>query len=213
MARMIGPVCRLCRREGAKLYLKGDRCYASEKCAFDRRPYPPGQHGKGRVKVSEYAKRLREKQKLRRVYGILEAQFRRYFAQASAKKGITGETLLQLLESRLDNVIYRMGLAVTRADARQLVRHNHVRVNGRRVNIPSYSVRPGSTVALTAKSVEIQRVQQAMEAAKSRDRAPWIELAPDGRSGVYKAAPARSELEAIQPVEIDEQLVVEFYSR
>lgn len=213
MARMSGPVCRLCRREGAKLYLKGDRCYASEKCAFDRRPYPPGQHGKGRMKVSEYGKRLREKQRVRKIYGILEAQFRRYFKQAAGRKGVTGENLLKLLESRLDNVVYRMGLAVTRADARQLVRHNHVCVNGRRVNIPSYNVRPGSTVALVPRSVEKMRVQQAMEAAKSRDRAPWIEMAPDGCSGVYKAAPTRSELEAIQPVEIDDQLIVEFYSR
>jgi small subunit ribosomal protein S4 len=213
MARMIGPSCRLCRREGAKLYLKGDRCYASEKCAFDRRPYPPGQHGKGRVKVSEYGKRLREKQKVRRVYGVLERQFRRIFAKASAMKGVTGESLLQLLESRLDNVCFRMGLAVTRADARQLVRHNHVRVNGRRVNIPSYIVRPGSTVSLVPKDAEMVRVKQAMETAKSRDRAPWIELAPDGLSGLFKAPPARTELEAIQPVEIDEHLIVEFYSR
>jgi small subunit ribosomal protein S4 len=213
MARMIGPVCRLCRREGAKLYLKGDRCFASEKCAFDRRPYPPGQHGKGRVKVSEYGKRLREKQKVRRVYGILERQFRRYFARASRSRGVTGEVLLQLLESRADNVIFRMGLAITRADARQLVRHNHITINGRRVNIPSYIVRPGSTVKLAPKALELERVKKALEAAKSRDRAPWIELAPDGASGVFKAPPARAELEAVQPVEIDEQLIVEFYSR
>lgn len=213
MGRMLGPVCRLCRREVAKLYLKGERCYASEKCAFDRRPYPPGQHGKGRGKVSEYGKRLREKQKLRRVYGVLEAQFRRYFREAARRKGVTGENLLQILESRLDNVVYRMGLATTRADARQLVRHNHVLVNGRRVNIPSFQVRPGSTVALRAKSADMARVQKALEVAKSRDRAPWIELAPDGRSGVFKAPPTRAELEAIQPIEIDHQLVVEFYSR
>jgi small subunit ribosomal protein S4 len=213
MARYNGPACRLCRREGAKLYLKGNRCYASEKCAFDRRPYPPGQHGKGRIKVSEYGKRLREKQKLRRVYGILERQFRRYFATAARRKGVTGENLLQLLESRIDNVIFRMGLAVTRADARPLVRPNHVRVNGRRVNIPSRLLRPGDSVTLERRSGELERVKQALDAAKSRDKAPWIDLAPDGLSGVFKAPPARSELEAVQPVEIDEHLVVEFYSR
>lgn len=213
MARYIGPVCRLCRREGAKLYLKGERCYASEKCAFDRRPYPPGQHGKGRVKVSEYGKRLREKQKMRRIYGLLEKQFSRTFVAASRQKGVTGENLLQRLESRLDNVCFRMGFGATRADARQLVRHNHVTVNGQRVNIPSFHVRPGSTVGLRPRSREKVRVQFASQLARSRDRAPWIELGDDGLSGVFKAPPSRAELEAIQPVEIDEQLVVEFYSR
>jgi small subunit ribosomal protein S4 len=212
MARMIGPVCRLCRREGAKLNLKGERCY-TERCSFDRRPYPPGQHGKGRIKVSEYAKRLREKQKVRRVYGVLERQFRRTFGTAAAAKGVTGERLLQLLESRLDSVVFRMGLAVTRADARQLVRHGHLRVNGRRVDIPSFIVRPGSTVAAVPAAAEMDRVKKAIEVARSRDRAPWIELAPNGLAGVFKAAPARRELEAVQPIEIDEQLIVEFYSR
>ncbi|MBI5499702.1 MAG: 30S ribosomal protein S4 [Deltaproteobacteria bacterium] len=212
MARMIGPVCKLCRREGAKLYLKGERCY-TERCSFDRRPYPPGQHGKGRVKVSEYGKRLREKQKVRRIYGVLEAQFRRTFDHAAAAKGVTGERLLQLLESRLDSVVFRMGLAVTRADARQLARHGHVRVNGRRVNIPSFIVKPGSTISLVPGDAEKERVKKAIEVARSRDRAPWIELAADGTSAVFKAPPDRRDLEAIQPIEIDEHLIVEFYSR
>lgn len=212
MARMIGPVCKLCRREGAKLYLKGERCY-TERCSFDRRPYPPGQHGKGRVKVSEYGKRLREKQKVRRIYGILERQFRRTFGTAAAAKGVTGERLLQLLESRLDSVVFRMGLAVTRADARQLVRHDHLRVNGRRVNISSFIVKPGSTVSLVPGEAEMERVKKAIEVARSRDRAPWIEVAADGTSAVFKTPPDRRDLEAIQPIEIDEHLIVEFYSR
>ena len=212
MARMIGPVCKLCRREGAKLYLKGERCY-TERCSFDRRPYPPGQHGKGRIKVSEYGKRLREKQKVRRIYCVLEAQFRRTFDTAAAAKGVTGERLLQLLESRMDSVVFRMGLAVTRADARQLVRHGHVRVNGRRVDIPSFIVKPGSTVSLAPKDAEKERVKKAIEVARSRDRAPWLELAADGTSAVFKAPPDRRDLEAIQPIEIDEHLIVEFYSR
>ncbi|MBI5487995.1 MAG: 30S ribosomal protein S4 [Deltaproteobacteria bacterium] len=212
MARMIGPVCKLCRREGAKLYLKGERCY-TERCSFDRRPYPPGQHGKGRIKVSEYGKRLREKQKVRRIYGVLERQFRRTFDTAAAAKGVTGERLLQLLESRMDSVVFRMGLAVTRADARQLVRHGHVRVNGRRVDIPSFIVKPGSTVSLVPGDAEKERVKKAIEVARSRDRAPWLELAADGTSAVFKAPPDRRDLEAIQPIEIDEHLIVEFYSR
>ena len=212
MARMIGPVCKLCRREGAKLYLKGERCY-TERCSFDRRPYPPGQHGKGRVKVSEYGKRLREKQKVRRIYGILERQFRRTFGTAAAAKGVTGERLLQLLESRLDSVVFRMGLAVTRADARQLVRHDHLRVNGRRVNISSFIVKPGSTVSLVPGEAEMERVKKAIEVARSRDRAPWIEVAADGTSAVFKTPPDRRDLEAIHPIEIDEHLIVEFYSR
>lgn len=213
MARYIGPVCRLCRREGAKLYLKGERCYASEKCAFDRRPYPPGQHGKGRIKVSEYGKRLREKQKVRRIYGLMEKQFARTMVAASHQKGVTGEILLQRLESRLDNVVFRMGFGATRADARQFVRHNHVTVNGHRVNIPSFHVRPGSAVAVRPRSRDKVRVQHALTLARSRDRAPWIEMSDDGLSGVFKAPPSRTELEVLQPVEIDEQLVVEFYSR
>src|SRR5215831_17748772 len=145
MARYIGPVCKLCRREGMKLYLKGERCY-SEKCAYTRRPYPPGQHGQGRIKLSEYAVRLREKQKVRRIYGVLERQFSLYFHQATRSKGRTGEEMLSLLERRLDNVVHRMGFAASRAEARQLVRHGHVHINGRRLDIPSYVTRVGDKV-------------------------------------------------------------------
>ena len=213
MARYLGPVCKLCRREGVKLFLKGERCYSSEKCAFDRRPYPPGQHGKGRTKVSEYGKRLREKQKVRRVYGILERQFRTYFAAAARRKGVTGENLLKMLESRIDNVAFRLGFGATRSDARQLVRHNHVLVNGRRVDIPSFGVKAGDVISLSEKARKFERVQKSLELSKSRERIPWIEAGPDGASGTFKAAPSRIELEAAQPVEIEEQLVVEFYSR
>lgn len=212
MARYLGSVCRICRREGAKLFLKGERCF-TEKCAFDRRPYPPGQHGKGRTKVSEYRKRLREKQKVRRAYGLLERQFMAYFHAAARRKGVTGENLLGALESRVDNVVFRMGFAANRADARQLVLHNHVRINGRRVNIPSYALRQGDTVALSEKAAKFDRVQRAQALAKARERPPWLEMAPDGASGVFKAPPARTELEAAQPIEIEEHLVVEFYSR
>ncbi len=213
MARHTGPVCKLCRREGAKLFLKGERCYAAEKCSFERRPYPPGQHGKGRIKVSEYGKRLREKQKVRRVYGVMERQFLKCFKAAARRKGVTGENLLKMLESRLDSVVFRMGLGATRADARQLVRHNHVLVNGRRAIIPSRSIKPGDIVSLAPNSRKLDRVQRAAELTGSRDRAPWIEMAADGLSGTFRAAPSRGELEAVQPVEINEQLVVEFYSR
>src|SRR5262245_48650632 len=147
MARYVGPVCKLCRRENLKLFLKGDRCY-SDKCSFDRRPYPPGQHGQGRIKLSEFAIRLREKQKVRRLYGVLERQFRRYFHVANKGKGVTGERLLEILERRLDNVCYRMGFASTRSEARQLVRHNHVLLNGKRASIPSIQVRPGDVVSI-----------------------------------------------------------------
>ena len=175
MARYIGPVCKLCRREGMKLYLKGDRCY-SEKCAFTRRPYPPGQHGQGRIKLSEYAIRLREKQKVRRVYGVLEKQFRGYYRTASQRKGRTGEEMLSRLECRLDNLVYRMGFAGSRSDARQLLRHGHVRVNGKRIDIPSYIAKAGDKLELTEKARKFKRVEEALAGAEKRPVLSWIEI-------------------------------------
>jgi small subunit ribosomal protein S4 len=209
MARYIGPVCRLCRREGMKLYLKGERCY-SEKCSVTRRAYPPGQHGQGRIKLSEYAVRLREKQKVRRIYGVLERQFRRYYFDATHMKGRTGEEMLGLLESRLDNVVHRLGFAVTRAEARQLVKHNHVLINGKRVNIPSYLLRPGDKVEIRESSRKIGGVNAALAQVEKRPILSWLELDKAHFSGVFKGAPVREELN--EPV-IREQYVVEYYSR
>jgi small subunit ribosomal protein S4 len=209
MARYIGPVCRLCRREGMKLYLKGERCY-SEKCAVTRRAYPPGQHGQGRIKLSEYAVRLREKQKVRRIYGVLERQFRRYYFDATHMKGRTGEEMLGLLESRLDNVVHRLGFAVTRAEARQLVKHNHVLINGKRVNIPSYLLRPGDKVEIRESSRKINGVNAALAQVEKRPVLSWLELDKAHFAGVFKGAPVREELN--EPV-IREQYVVEYYSR
>ena len=174
MARYIGPVCKLCRREGMKLYLKGDRCY-SEKCSFTRRPYPPGQHGQGRIKMSEYGLRLREKQKVRRIYGVLERQFRRYFGEANRRKGRTGEEMISLLERRLDSIVHRMGFAVTRAAARQLIKHNHVHINGKRLNIPSYIVKNGDKVEIREESRKIADVLSAIASADKRPIVTWIE--------------------------------------
>src|SRR5215204_5957510 len=193
MARYIGAVCKLCRREGGKLYLKGERCY-TEKCSVSRRPYPPGQHGQARIKLSEYGLRLREKQKMRRIYGLLEAQFRGYYAQASGMRGRTGEEMLGLIERRLDNVVLRMGFAMSRAQSRQLVRHNHVLVNGKRVNIPSYRVNPNDKIEIREKSRKIKFVAAALEAAEKRQRSSCIEVDKDKFSGVFKAFPVRDEL-------------------
>jgi small subunit ribosomal protein S4 len=209
MARYIGAVCKLCRREGMKLYLKGDRCF-SEKCSVTRRPYPPGQHGQGRIKLSEYALRLREKQKTRRIYGLLEKQFAGYYVQASRMKGRTGEEMLGVLERRLDNVVHRIGFAVTRAQGRQLVRHNHVLVNGKRVNIPSYRVNPGDKIEIREKSRKIAYVAAALETAESRPRPSWIEVDKENFAGVFKSMPVRDELN--EPM-VREQLIVEYYSR
>ena len=208
MARYIGPVCSQCRRENIKLFLKGERCY-TDKCSFDRRPYPPGVHGQRRSKFTEYGVRLREKQKVRRVYGILERQFRRYFTMADRAKGVTGENLLSLLERRLDSVVFRMGLAATRADARQLVRHKHVSVNGRKVNIPSFLVKPGDKVAVIEKSKGKQRIQDALATAGRRETPEWVEFDAESLTGTIKNMPVR---EAIT-LPIQEQLIVEFYSR
>lgn len=208
MARYIGSKCRLCRREGEKLFLKGEKCYTS-KCAIENRPFPPGQHGQRRTRLSDYARQLREKQKLRRIYGVLENQFRLYYKEADRLKGSTGENLLQLLESRLDNVVYRMGFGVSRTEARQLVRHNGITVNGKKVNIPSYTVKPGDVIAVAEKSKEQLRVKSSVELAQQRGVAEWIDVDAKKLEGVFKAMPERSEL----PAEIQEQLVVELYSK
>ncbi|GGJ00872.1 30S ribosomal protein S4 [Alicyclobacillus cellulosilyticus] len=208
MARYTGPVCRLCRREGIKLYLKGERCF-SDKCAIDRRPYPPGQHGQGRRRTTEYGLQLREKQKARRYYGVMEKQFRSYYEEAARRQGVTGENLLQLLECRLDNVVYRLGFASSRAEARQLVRHGHFNVNGRRVDIPSYQVKPGDVVSIREKSQQNARFKELLEAAQSRTIPAWLELDLDARSGKVLRLPARDEIDA----PVAEQLIVEHYSR
>jgi small subunit ribosomal protein S4 len=209
MARYIGAVCKLCRREGHKLYLKGERCF-SEKCAVSRRPYPPGQHGQARIKLSEYGLRLREKQKMRRIYGLLERQFAGYYVQATHLRGRTGEEMLGLIERRLDNVVHRMGLASSRAQGRQLVRHKHVKVNGEFVNIPSYRVKPNDNIEIAEASKKIPFIAAAMAAADSRQRPSWLEVNKETLSGTFKGMPVRDELN--EPA-VREQYVVEYYSR
>jgi len=208
LARYRDSVCRLCRREGTKLFLKGERCF-TDKCAFERRQYPPGQHGQGRHKATEYGLQLREKQKVRRVYGVLEKQFRLYFEKADRQRGETGKNLLTLLERRLDNVVYRLGFACTRAEARQLVRHGHFQVNGRKVNIPSFLVKPGDVIELREKSRKIQRVLDSLEAVSRRPMPTWLNLEKDAFKGSMTGLPVREEL----PAEFNEQLIVELYSR
>ncbi len=209
MGKYRGPVCRLCRREGIKLYLKGERCYGP-KCALERRPYPPGQHGQKRARrPSDYAVRLREKQRLRRIYGLNEKQFRNLFEEAARKKGVTGTVFLHLLESRLDNVVYRLGIAASRRQARQLVRHGHITVNGRRVDIPSYRVKPGDVVAVHEKSKNLGVIQANVELAKGRKGVPWLEFDAEKLSGKFLRYPDREDL----ALPVNEQLVIEFYSR
>jgi len=208
VARYTGAVCRLCRREGLKLFLKGERCY-TDKCAIERRNYPPGEHGQARPKFSEYSIQLREKQKLRRMYGILEGQFRRYFEMADRAKGVTGETLLQLLERRLDNIVYRVGFATSRSEARQLVRHGHFEVNARKVDIPSYLVRAGDVVAVREGSRKVARIQESIELAQRRGVPDWLEVVPETFTGKVKTLPQRSDL----TMPINEKLVVELYSK
>jgi len=209
MARYVGPVCKLCRREGMKLYLKGERCY-SEKCAYTRRPYPPGQHGQGRIKLSEYAVRLREKQKVRRVYGVLERQFQGYYQVATRRKGRTGEEMLALLERRLDNVVHRMGLAGSRAQARQLVLHGHIRVKGQKVNIPSYLVQVGDEVALRDKMHQNAMILEARNLAQSQGVAPWLDIDRENFKARVVALPRRED---VQTPPMNEQLIVELYSK
>jgi len=208
MARYIGPKCRQCRREGAKLFLKGEKCFTA-RCAFENRAFPPGQHGQRRGRMSDYALQMREKQKVRRIYGILEKQFRLYYQDADRRKGATGENLLQALESRLDNVVFRMGFASSRSEARQLVRHNAIYVNGKRVNIPSYQVKPADEISVNEKAKTQLRVQGALEMASQRGFVDWVEVDAKKMSGVFKAFPERSEL----PSDINEQLIVELYSK
>jgi len=209
MARYIGPVCRLCRREGMKLFLKGERCY-TDKCAIEKRNVPPGQHGRGRrQKIVGYGVQLREKQKVKRTYGVLENQFRRYFEAADRQKGITGELLLQALERRLDNVIYRLGFATSRAQARQLVRHGHFTVNGRKVDIPSYPVRAGETVAVRTTSGQNPTILHAMEEVKGRGIPEWLLLDADKKAGTVSSLPTREQIN----LPVQEQLIVELYSK
>lgn len=209
MARNLDPKCRQCRREGEKLFLKGEKCF-TDKCAIERRSYAPGQHGqKSGSRLSDYGKQLREKQKMRRIYGVLERQFRKIYHEADRRKGVAGENLLQILESRLDTVAYRMGFGASRTEARQIVRHNGVLVNGKRVNIPSFLVRAGDTVAVADKTKQQLRVKGAVEAAESRGFPEWLEVDVKGMIGKFKALPARSDL----PSNINERLVIELYSK
>ena len=206
MARYTGPSCKLCRREGMKLFLKGERCL-TEKCAIERRSYPPGEHGRGRIKQSQYLLQLREKQKARRYYGLLEKQFRSYYEKAARGSGVSGENLLRLLETRLDNVIYRLGFAASRSQARQLVRHGHFQVNGRRVNIPSYQVKPNDIVMLKTGSPAEQVVRDATDLTASV--APWLQADHDGLTGKILKLPDREDIDT--PVQ--ESLIVELYSK
>jgi small subunit ribosomal protein S4 len=209
LSRYRGSVCRLCRRENLKLYLKGDRCY-SDKCAFDRRGYPPGQHGQRRGgKISDYGRQLREKQKVKRSYCLSEKQFKLTFGRADSKKGITGTNLLVLLEQRLDNVVYRLGFANSRPQARQLVRHGHFLVNGKKVNIPSYQIKVGDVVEVREKSRNIQMITDAMEAVVRRSMPQWLELEKENLKGMLRAVPVREDI----TMPIQENQIVELYSR
>lgn len=208
MARNIDPKCRQCRREGEKLFLKGEKCF-TEKCAIERRNHAPGQHGAKSLRVSDYGKQLREKQKIRRIYGVLERQFRLVYKEADRRRGVTGENLLQILESRLDNVAYRMGFGASRTEARQVVRHNGILVNGKRVNIPSYQVQPGDVVEVAQSAKGQLRIKGAVEAAEGRGFPDWVEVDTKGLKGTYKARPQRAEL----PPTINESMVIELYSK
>jgi small subunit ribosomal protein S4 len=208
VARNLDAKCRQCRREGEKLFLKGEKCF-TDKCAIERRSYAPGQHGQKNTRLSDYGKQLREKQKVRRIYGLLERQFRNTYKESDRRKGVTGENLLQMLESRLDTVAYRMGFGASRTEARQVVRHNGILVNGRRVNIPSYQVRAGDVIEVAEKAKGHLRVKGAAEAAESRGFPEWIEVDIKALKGTFKAAPQRSDL----PSNINESLVVELYSK
>jgi small subunit ribosomal protein S4 len=208
MARNLEPKCRQCRREGEKLFLKGEKCF-TDKCAIERRNYAPGQHGQKSGRLSDYGVQLRQKQKVRRIYGVLERPFRREYKEAERLKGVTGENLLQLLESRLDNTVYRMGFGSSRTEARQIVRHNGIMVNGRRVNIPSYHLKVGDVVEVAERAKAQLRIKGAAEAAESRGFPEWVEVDAKALKGTYKAKPQRSEL----PSTINESLIVELYSK
>ena len=208
MSKYLGPVCKLCRREGMKLFLKGQRCF-TDKCAFERRPYPPGEHGRRSSKLSPYGIQLREKQKVKRLYGVLERQFKKYFRMAEKQRGITGENLLRILESRLDNVVYRMGFASSRREARQLVHHGHFTVNGRRVDIPSYLVKAGDVIEVAPKSKQVERILNAIDMAQQRGVPEWIDVDYDQMKGTIRALPTRDQISE----DIQEQLIVELYSK
>jgi small subunit ribosomal protein S4 len=209
MARYTGPVCRLCRREDVQLYLKGDRCF-SQKCAYERRPYPPGQHGQGRKRrPSDYGQQLREKQKVKRMYGLVEKQFRGYYYKASRMRGVTGENLLSLLERRLDNVALRLGFGASHAECRQLARHGHYKVNGRKVNIPSYLVKQGDVIEVRDKSRKVQKIVESLAKVDRTPRPAWLELDKDNYKGTITALPQRGDVAA----DVDEQLIVELYSK
>ncbi|MBF0611078.1 MAG: 30S ribosomal protein S4 [Magnetococcales bacterium] len=208
MARYIGPKCRLCRREGSKLFLKGDKCY-SNKCAMERRAYIPGQHGQRRRKVSDYGVHLREKQRVKRIYGLVEKQFRNYFELAERLDGATGENLLVLLERRLDNVVYRLGMAASRTEARQIVSHKQIQVNGRWVNIPSYLVKPGDTISVVPSAQDHLRIKAALSTASQKGVPTWMSLDAVKMSGVFNSYPNRSDL----PADYNENLIVELYSK
>ena len=208
MARYTGAVCKLCRREGQKLFLKGERCY-SAKCSVGRRAYAPGQHGQGRKKTSEYGLQLRTKQRARRYYGVSEKQFRHYYDMAVAKQGVTGENLLRILESRLDNIVYKLGWASSRAEARQLVVHGHFTVNGKRVNIPSYLVKAGEVIAIAAKSLESEKIKAVLEANGARPVPAWLDLDRNNKQAKVVALPERDQID----VPVEERLIVELYSK
>ena len=209
MARNLDPKCRQCRREGEKLFLKGEKCF-TDKCAIEKRNYAPGQHGQRRAaRLSDYGVQLREKQKLRRIYGVLEKQFRSYYAEADRRKGVTGENLLQILESRLDNVVYKMGLGASRTESRQIVRHNSILVNGKRVNIPSYQVAPGDEISVVDDSKNQLRIKAALEAAGERGFPEWLDVDIKAFKGIFKNKPLRDDL----PPTINESLIVELYSK
>jgi len=209
VARYRGAVCRLCRREGTKLFLKGERCF-SDKCALEKRPYPPGEHGRARrLRIIGYGLQLREKQKVRRIYGVLERQFRIYFKKAERKRGITGENLLSLLERRLDNVVFRLGFASSRPQARQMVRHGHIEVNGKKVDIPSYLVKKGDTIAVREKSKKLEAITQAMQLTQNRPVPKWLEVDYDNLVGKVVEYPSREDID----FPVQEQLIVELYSK
>lgn len=208
MAKNLEPKCKQCRREGEKLFLKGGKCF-TDKCAIERRNYPPGQHGQKKGRTSDYGGQLREKQKIRRVYGILEKQFRNIYKVADKQRGITGDNLLQLLEGRLDNVAFHMGFGASRSEARQIVRHNGILINGSRVNIPSYRVKAGDTVEVAEKAKEQLRIKNALEMANNRNFPTWIEVDAKAMKGIFKTKPERSDL----PATINESLIVELYSK
>ncbi|MCZ7625921.1 MAG: 30S ribosomal protein S4 [Candidatus Methylomirabilota bacterium] len=208
MARYRDPVCKLCRREGMKLFLKGDRCFSAN-CAIEKRNYAPGMHGQRRTKVSDYCRQLREKQKMRRIYGVLETQFRKYFRLAERQSGITGENLVRILEQRLDSVVHRLGFAASRAQARLLITHGHIIVNGRKTDIASYRVRPGDIIEVRPKSREMSAIQAALEGAKRRGLPSWLELDATNMKGTVRSMPSREEI----AIPVEEQLIVALYSK